>query len=63
MDVLFRPEEIHRASGEDGILPPLGGRNQAMKEEVIPAGAFVVDLDCNRFAAVRAAGVDRAVSM
>jgi hypothetical protein len=25
--VLFRPEEIHRASGEDDVVPPTRGGN------------------------------------
>src|SRR5204862_7259377 len=31
-DVLLRPEEVHRASGEDDVVPPVGCRNPAVEE-------------------------------
>jgi hypothetical protein len=31
-DEFFRPEEEHGASGEDDILPPLGGWYQTVEE-------------------------------
>ncbi len=32
--VLFRPEEVHRASGEDDVVPPVRGRDEAVEHEL-----------------------------
>src|SRR5262249_23497658 len=37
-DVLFRPEEVHRASREDDVVPPSGRRDQAVEQEGVIVG-------------------------
>src|SRR6266446_1443377 len=53
-DVLFRPEEIHRASGEADVAPPVRRRNEAVEEQL--AGPVALDGEC--LAAVGAGGLD-----
>lgn len=33
-DVLLRPEEIHRTSDEDDVVPPVCRRDQAMEQQL-----------------------------
>ena len=54
LDVLFRPEEIHGASGEADIAPPARRRNQAVEEQLAGPVAF----EGERLAAVGAGGLD-----
>ena len=54
INVHFRPEEVHGASGEDDVVPPMGGWNEAVEEEALVAGSFVADLHVDNFAAVGA---------
>src|SRR2546423_5383266 len=61
IDVLFRPKETHRASGEDRVVPPAGRWDQAMKDGVGRPRTFLSDVDSNRFVAIRACSLDRAV--
>src|SRR4030095_691834 len=48
LDVLFRPEEVHRASGEDDVVPPLRGRHEAVEDEavVVRLAAANAETDC-----------------
>src|SRR6478672_11872316 len=60
-DVLLRPEEVHRASGEHDVVPPAGSRDEAVEEEIRAVGALVRDADRIGLAAVRARRLDTAV--
>src|SRR5437016_10647754 len=60
-DVLLRPEEIHRASGEDDVVPPVRRGDEAVEEERLVVRALVAHLDDDRLAAVRARSLDPAV--
>ena len=48
LDVLFRPEEVHRPSGEDDVVPPARGRDEAVEDEALVVGTSVADLDLDR---------------
>ena len=43
VDVLFRPEEVHRASGEDDVVPPRRGRHEAVEQQRCVVGPLVAD--------------------
>src|SRR5207248_2609954 len=58
LDVLLRPEEIHRASGEDDVVPPARRGNQAVEEHIVAVLPAPSDLDLDRRAAVRAGRLD-----
>ena len=45
LDVLFRPEEIHRVSGEDDVVPPARSGNQRMKEKTLVIDPLFVHFD------------------
>ena len=62
-DVLFRPEEVHRASGEDDVVPPVRRRDEDVEEERLVVQALVANLDGDRLAAVGAGRLDPAVDM
>src|SRR5438094_8898678 len=53
-DVLFRPEEVHRRSGEDDVVPPVPRRDEDLEEERLVARVTVPDLEGKRLAAVGA---------
>ena len=53
-DVFFRPEEIHGASGEHDVVPPVRGRDEAVKQEVRTIGLLSSDLEGIGLAAVGA---------
>src|SRR5919106_2842939 len=63
LDALFRPEEIHRASREDDVVPPAGGADEAVEEQALVVGSPAAHRDRNRLAAVGARGLDFAVDM
>jgi hypothetical protein len=44
-DVLFRPEEVHCASGEDDVVPPVRGGDEAMEEQVVAIDPASVHFD------------------
>ena len=52
IDVLFRPEEIHRASGVDDVVPPLGCGDEAVEDECVVVRLSVSYLERDRLAAV-----------
>ena len=58
---LFRPEEIHRASGEDDVVPPVRGGNQAMKQEALVIGPLGAYVERDRLTTIRAGGLDAAI--
>jgi inner membrane transporter RhtA len=61
-EVLLRPEEDHRASGERDVVPPAARRNDEVDEQVAPFHQLAVaNLELERLAAVRALGADGAV--
>ena len=45
LDVLFRPEEVHGASREDDVVPPLHSGDEAMEHERGVVWLPVADLD------------------
>jgi hypothetical protein len=61
--VLFRTEEIHRASGEDDVVPPVGGGNCYVEDVLVGDRALAADVDRDRVAAIRAGARDVAVDM
>src|SRR5919197_1726527 len=63
LDALFRPEEVHRASGEDDVVPPAGGGDEAVEEQALVVWAAAVHFDRDGLAAVRARGLDPAVRL
>src|SRR6202011_967500 len=60
VDVLFRREEIHRASGEDDVVPPVRGGNQAMEHEALVIGPLIAYVERDRLTTIRAGGLDPA---
>ncbi len=62
-EVLFRPEEIHRASREDDVVPPAFCGHQAVEGVVVADGALVLYVDDDRLSAIRAGSLDSAVDM
>src|SRR5207237_6474830 len=62
-DVLLRPEEVHRASGEDDVVPPVRRGDEAMEEQRVVVGLLVADVDGHRLAAVGARRLDPAVDV
>ena len=52
--MLLRPEEVHRASGEDDVVPPGGRGNEAVEEQAFVAGSRGVYLALDGLMAVRA---------
>src|SRR5207248_7780426 len=63
LDVLFRPEEVHPASGEDDVVPPVRGGDKAVEEEALVARPLAPHLDRDRLAAVGAGRLDAAVDV
>src|SRR2546423_15655755 len=62
-DVLFRPEEIHRASGEDDVVPPARGGNQGMEKQTLVINALFVNLDRDRLSTVWARRFDPTIRL
>jgi len=62
-DVLFRPEEIHRASGEDDVVPPVRGRDEAVEEELGVIDLAIGHLHGVRLPAVRTRKLDTTVDV
>lgn len=52
LDVLLRPEEVHRASGEGDVVPPVRGGDEAVKEEALVVWPVPADLDADLLPAV-----------
>ena len=48
--VLLRPEEIHRASGEDDVVPPVRGRDVHVHDVVVRRRSSAADVDLDRLA-------------
>jgi hypothetical protein len=61
IDVLLRPEEVHRASRKDDVFPPVRGGNEAVEHEALVVRTFAAHLDHDRVGAVRAARLDATV--
>jgi hypothetical protein len=63
-EVLLRPEEDHRASGEGDVVPPAPRGDDEVDEQLGAADELAVaDLELERLAAVRAARDDGAVGV
>ena len=45
LDVILRPEEVHRASGEDDVVPPARGGDEAVEDEALVVGPHVANLE------------------
>src|SRR5262249_42201853 len=60
-DVLLRPEEVHRASREDDVVPPVRRGDDAVEEQVWTTCRPIADFDHIRLAAVGAGGLDSPV--
>jgi hypothetical protein len=58
LDVLFRPEEVHRASGEDDVVPPVRSRNQAMEQQAFVVDPLVAEFQGNGFTTFGAGCLD-----
>ncbi len=56
----FRPEEEHIASGEDDIVPPLRGWNEAMKKPIRSFGSFEAYCQMKRLVGLLAARMNGA---
>lgn len=63
LDVLLRPEEVHRASGEDDVIPPVRGGDEAVEEKAFVIGPVVADFDADLLAAVRTKRLNMAVGL
>jgi hypothetical protein len=57
-DVFFRPEEVHRTSGECDLVPPVRGRDEAMEQQARVVGAPPGHVDRDRFPTIRAGAID-----
>ena len=53
-NVLFRPEEIHRCSREDDVVPPLARRDQAVEQQACVIRSPVLHFNRHSLTAVRA---------
>ncbi len=62
-DVVFRPEEQHRPSGEPDVLPPRDRRDEDVEHEILIVGTAVPHLDLEWRVAVGALGADDAVDV
>jgi hypothetical protein len=60
-DVLLRPEEIHRTSGEDDVVPPARRRDETVEEEVGPLDPATRDLHGVRLATVGTGRLDATI--
>ncbi len=54
VDVLLRPEEVHRSSSEDDVVPPARRGDQAMEQQALIVRLLVVYIDGDGLAAVSA---------
>src|SRR5438552_3459752 len=63
LDVLLRPEEVHRASGEDDVVPPVRGGHEAVEQEAFVVRLLAAHLNGDRLAAVGTGGLDAAVDV
>ncbi len=61
--MLLRPEEVHRASGEDDVVPPGGCRNEAVEEQAFVAWSRRAYLALDGLIAVSAHSLDAAVDV
>ena len=62
-DVLLRPEEIHRTSGEDNVVPPVRGRDETVEEKVGTVDRSTRDFHGVRLAAVGTGRLDATVDI
>jgi hypothetical protein len=62
-DVLFRPEEIHRASSDDDIVPPSNGWDEAMEPQAFIVRLLIAPLHRDRLTTVGARRVDATVDI
>lgn len=62
-DVLFRPEEIHRASSDDDVVPPSNGWDEAMEPQAFIVRLLIAHLHRDRLTTVGARRVDATVDI
>ena len=62
-DVLFRPEEIHRASSENDVVPPSNSWDHAMEQQAFIARQLIAHLHHDRLTAVGARRFDTTIGM
>src|SRR5206468_1281991 len=62
-DVLLRPEEIHNASGEDDVVPPVHCGYKAMEQQIGTVDRLLDDLDYIRLAAIGTRRLDSTVDL
>jgi Zinc-binding dehydrogenase len=60
-DVLLRPEEVHRASGEDDVVPPVRGGDQAMEQQAVVGGPAVAHFERDWLGTIGARRLDLTV--
>jgi hypothetical protein len=51
--VLSRPEEVHRASSKDNVIPPSGCGDEAVEEQAFLIRTVIPHGNPQRFTAVR----------
>jgi hypothetical protein len=61
--MFLRPEEVHRASGEDDVVPPLRSRDQAVEDLTLGIRALVVYVDGDGIPAIGAGSLNAAVDV
>src|SRR5579872_1247743 len=62
-DVLLRPEEVHRASGKDDVIPPMLSRHEAMKQQLRAIHLLRPYVEPQRLATIGADGVNATVAL
>jgi len=63
VDVVFRPEEQHRASGETDVLPPGHGRHENVEDQRRVIRSAVTDDQTDGLVTVGALGLDDAIDV
>ena len=62
-NVLFRPEEVHRASSEDDVVPPSNRWDHTMEQQAFIVWPLIAHVDRDRLTAVGARRFDAAIDM
>src|SRR2546430_15353948 len=62
-DVLLRPEEIHRTSREDDVVPPVCCGDETVEQQIGAIRPLLDDLDGILLAAVRTRRLDASVDL
>lgn len=62
-DVLFRPEEIHRASSENDVVPPSNCWDHTMEQQAFIVRPLIAHVDRDRLTAVGARRFDTTIDV